>query len=128
VRIWNISAGNDGYSLVLEDVKPCAVFTDWAWDRVCGLTGGRLGGHNLGNWAWKLPLGKPDYDRSDPDDPWLTNSLAGGLMDLENWVFKVGYGSEHIVDRVPLTHDQAMKISPQFTAEFDSLEDPEAAE
>ena len=129
MRVWNISYGQNGYSLVLEDVKPWAMALERGFERLCDLTGGRAGGHGLGDWAWKVPLGRPKYDLSDPDEPWLENSLASALMDLENWTFNFGFkhGTERFLwkkdERIWLTHERAVAIDPSFVDTCDHLGD-----
>lgn len=119
---WNMSAGKDGYAIVLEDVKFWAYALETGFERLCDLSGGRLGGHNLGDWAWKVPVGRSKWDLSEPDDPWLINSLAGRLADLENWTFNVGWKrGTKTYPSIPLTHDQATAIHPDFVTEIDDI-------
>lgn len=110
--------------MLLEDAKPQALFVGWAWDRLCGLSRGRLGGHGPSDWPWKVPLGIPDRD---PENGMLTNSLAGRLHDLEHWALTFGYPTPEKLERVRLTHDQAMQIDPKFTTEWDGIYDEEEA-
>ena len=129
IGVGNHCRDVQGFSLTFEYLKLCALAIDRGWLRACELTVGRLGGHDLGMWAWKVPVGWPSWDTSCPDDPYLQNSLAGTLMDVENWISNVAYrrGSEHFLydpaHRVRLTDEQATMIDAAFVQKMKALSD-----
>lgn len=115
---WNLSASRDGWSVQLREEPWWAQLLDSAWDRACGLSHGWLGGHNLPEVFWRIPLGRPQWDRDDPDDPWLENSVASRLYNLES--FMLGWGHRHGRDvvTVPITENVARAINPEFVEDW----------
>lgn len=90
---------------------------DWVWDRLCTATGGWLGGHGMPDMFWKIPTGWPKWDHHDPEEPWLINSVANLLCDLESWVLGLGADPrvrEPVVARIQVDEDVARKLDPVY--------------
>lgn len=125
MRIWSLSTHRDGWELTIEEVPDWAHYVGLAFEELCELTGGRLGGHNLGDWAWKVPVGPPRWDHTDnPADPWLENSLASKLSDIESWFVNLAYRRRRKTVRISLSVEEARLINPEFV---DDWEQPDAA-
>lgn len=110
MRRWTVWHSAEGFGIKLTEQPTWAVALEHGWDRLCGATGGRLGGHGLGEWAWRLPLGRPVWDRTDPDEPWLTNSLAASLNNVEQWVCRVAYEQERVVYEAPVDEQTGKRL------------------
>ena len=123
-RRWSVSYSRDGSDVILYNLDRRA--RAWAAaeafaNLLCGLTNGRLFGHGLGEWAWRIPVGRARWDRTDPGDPWLENSLAGCLMDMENAVlYRSGDAQERCrVGTLPIDTDALLRLAPDFAFLFE---------
>ena len=129
MRHWTIQHGRDGYSIVLRDIKPWALAVEHAYGWLCERTNGWLGGHGMPESFWRIPAGRPVYDR-DPEwadekgRPWLENSIPSKLSEFETKMLTVtDRRSRPLPDHsgIPISDEVARKIAPDFVSELDSI-------
>lgn len=124
---WHVSHSNKGEVLHVYNYDAKAVVAEaveLSAFTLCHWSGGRLFGHGLGEWAWRVPVGRPVYDSEDLGErgrPWLVNSLASRLFDAETalcrWSGK--YADACKVAEVPISSEQARILSPDLMELFD---------
>lgn len=105
-----------GYWIEIIDVPQRYVILEWVWNKLCILTWGWAGGHGMPHLLWYLPVGWPKWDRSDPDDHYLVNSLPVVLMELENRILflRDRRNKEKLVADIDVTVETVVKIQPDF--------------
>ncbi|MBO0885310.1 MAG: hypothetical protein J2P17_34260 [Mycobacterium sp.] len=115
---WSLSVSRDGWSVRLRAEPWWAQVLESTWDKACGLTRGWLGGHNLPAVFWRIPTSRPRWDHDDPDGPWLENSVASRLHNLEG--FMLGWSDRHgrEIATIPITEDLARAINPAFVQDW----------
>lgn len=119
-KTWSLSVGKDIWQVSVRKEPRWAQLVESAWSGLCWLTRGWAGGHGMPEWAWKIPMGRSQWDRSfEDEEPFLTNSLAGRLNDLEQWMLSRTwqYGRDLAVIVIP--ENVARYIDPEFVAEHD---------
>lgn len=117
MRITTVAHSRDGYSIETYEVPVWARAVERAWMLLCDLTGNRLCGAGLGEWAWNLPLGRARRE----DDGFLVNSLAASLNRIEQAVTGWCYHREHGRVSVPCTADSARVLAPDFVDDCERI-------
>jgi len=120
-RRWLVGHRREGYLVATYRVPVWTIIIESVWLQLCGVTGDRLCGAGLGEWAWKLPLGRAHWDHTLSDEPWLMNSLAVRLNNIEQWICSWESRLRRDEVELPLTLDQARLIDPDFVTSHETL-------
>jgi hypothetical protein len=111
VQTWTIWHSQNGYELVLSEVPWWAHLASEVVPAIDAAVGHTLCGGGSPDWAWRLPLGRPDYDtKVDPEDPYLVNSLAARLSDAFTWVLCLPDRHGRELHRQHLTDAEAAEL------------------
>lgn len=93
---WTVARHLGEYTVQLQRESLWSVCLEQGWDRLCGLTGGWLGGHGMPDWV-------PDF-------------IADPLFELEEKIFT--QSNPEIVERF-IVHEQFVKrYFPDFYEVF----------
>lgn len=98
----------DEFFLTVYSIPHYASLIESAYDRVCRLTNGWIGGHGLPDKFWQIPVGKPDYDK---DDGMLNNSVAERLSSLESKVIIWAWDKQEDLLTVSITEAEYTQLS-----------------
>lgn len=120
-KTWILSASRDGWAVHVREEPRWAQLAEAAWDRLCWLTRGWVGGHNLPDVLWRITVGRPRWDRDDPDGPRLENSLAGKLFDLEQWAMSRTHHHGRELAVIPVDETVARQVQPDFVQEWTEM-------
>lgn len=121
--IWRVSKSKKETILILskDGIKSrLKYFTLRSFEEVdYHLTHHWLCGTGMPEFLWRVPVGKPRYDRKDVDEtgaPWLENSLPKFLMDFHNkfWDWADKGADEEIILSIPITDEQYYTLAPDM--------------
>ena len=119
MRVWHLAHGSEGYVIVSYRTPRWALIVERVYGWLDWATGERLSGARLGEWAWRLPLGRPRRDPESPD--LLLNSLGSRLFDLFQWACSRSHANLSDEVWIPVTVDQARVIDPDFVAGYEAM-------
>lgn len=117
-RTWSLSASRDGWAVHVREEPRWAQLFEAGWELFCRLTRGWAGGHGMPGWGWRIPIGRPRWDRDDPDEPLLINSLAGKLNSVEQWALSRTHAHGRELAEIRVDELAAQKIQPEFVEEM----------
>lgn len=117
MRSWVVTSGPAGANLKLYEFGVRNSVKQRLYSAVDFVDGRLLGhalcGSGLPELAWRIPVGRPDYDA---EDGMLNNSLGSLLYDsysrLVQWVDATE--ARDLVEQVPLSEAQARALAPSL--------------
>jgi len=118
MRKWNLSSSRFGFKVHTYEVPRHAVVLESAFDKLCWLTRGWLGGHGMPGKLWEIPLGRAKYDEEGD----LENSIASKFADLEQSVYQYGFRRETNRVEIDITPEQARAIDPEFVKSMEDID------
>jgi hypothetical protein len=111
-RTWSVVRGLHGdAALVVYELDGRGLLwkmAGTAWFGMCDVTGGCIGGHGLGTWAWRIPL-----SRARDLDGQPARSLAGSLFDVESWLARKATERSTRIARFPVDDHVAGRVTSQ---------------
>lgn len=113
--------------VALSEEPAWAHLAESVWNGLCVATRGWIGGHGQSRLynavVWRVPAGRPKWDRSVPEDPWLENSLGSVLHRLESWMLTRSDVHMNEIVEIPITADVARQIDGEFVEDVRDLDD-----
>lgn len=117
VRKWTLSSGKAGFKINTYEVPRHVVIFEAAFDKLCWLTGGWLGGHGMPTKFWEIPVGPAVRD----EEGYIENSIASKFYALENAVYQWSFKSETNHVEILITEDEARAIDPKFVSDMEEI-------
>src|SRR4051794_9907502 len=110
MKKWSVANGKDGFFVHLEEAPAWAYAVEWLYTTLDRASFCTLCGTRLGEWVWKVPVGRPKYEVEEDDERYLTNSIGGKLYDLTNWALNTAHRHRTGFDAVKIDDELGKKL------------------
>lgn len=109
MQTWALGHSNEGFTIGLYEHKWWALaiedVTFWLMDKTAGF------GTYHSELLWKISVGFPKYELSDPadswSDRWLANSVGSLIHNIEQGILRWAWKGEKQLKKIPITRDEA---------------------